>query len=249
MNASIPIVSGINSALITFKKKGDVYKKKCRESNGLMIVRRGKFRYFMGNETFVSDRRHVLIVPAGADYSLICDEDAETYVIIFSSDPFSHTILTFDNTNDLSEDAEFIISNIHGSTADLLSSMGRLYSILSKLFDDNQKEIPKIIKNGVEYIEQNLSDNTLTVEKAAKASEVSEVYFRRIFGEHFGVSPLTYIREKRMALAKRKMSDRSLTLECIACDCGYSSIYSFSAAFKKKEGISPSQYREKYGEL
>ena len=74
MSISIPTVSGINSALITFKKKGDVYRKKRRESNGLMIVRYGKFRYFMNDETFVSDPEHIVLIPAGADYSLICDD-------------------------------------------------------------------------------------------------------------------------------------------------------------------------------
>lgn len=249
MSISIPTVSGINSALITFKKKGDVYRKKRRESNGLMIVRYGKFRYFMNDETFVSDPEHIILIPAGADYSLICDEDAETYVLNFYAPPISESILSFCGSKNLFDKADFIVANHDGSPHQRLASFSKLYAIFASLFDESKKDTPQIIKKGVEYINQNLASHSLTVEKAAGVAGVSNVYFRRLFGEHFGVSPLTYIQEKRIALAKHKMADRTVTLESIALECGYSSIYSFSAVFKKKEGISPSKYREKYGEL
>ena len=242
-------VSCIESAMMTVKECGYVYRNRCRNSNGLMIVRRGRLRYFQGEKSYISDRGHVLLIPAGADYSLVCDEDSETYALNFISSPISDEILSFEANESFFDGAELIISGYDGEIGERLAGVGMLYSILAKLLGSGKKEMPKIIKKGVEYIDRNFPCPDLTVKNAAKAAGVSEVYFRRIFGEYFGVSPLTYIREKRMAQAKRKMSDRSLTLESIACDCGYSSIYSFSAAFKKKEGVSPSKYREKYGEL
>ncbi len=242
-------VSGFDSALMTVKAKGYVYKNPCRKSNGLMIVRSGRVRYFQSGATYVSDPGHVLLIPAGADYSLVCDEDSETYVINFLSPTVSEEILSLECTEELFNDAEFIISNFDGSIADRFSSISRLYAILSRLFDDSKKEIPKIIKKGVEHIDSNVYDTALTVGAAARCASLSEVYFRRVFGKHFGISPLKYIQEKRISHAKRLMTDRLVNLEGIALECGYTSIYSFSAAFKKKEGVSPSQFREKYGEL
>ncbi len=242
-------VSGFDSAMLTVKNKGYVYKNPCRHSNGLMILRNGKVRYFQSGKTYLSDPHHVLLIPAGADYSLVCDEDSETCVINFLSPAISEEILSFECSEDFSLDAEFVISNYDGNTAARLSSVSRLYAILSRLLSGEKDKIPKIIKRGVDFIDENVFDNALTIENAARCAGVSEVYFRRVFGECFGVSPLKYIQEKRISHAKRLMSDRTVKLESIALDSGYTSIYSFSAAFKKKEGISPSQYREKYGEL
>ena len=242
-------VSGFDSAILIVKQKGYVYKNSCRHSNGLMILRSGKVRYFQSGKTYLSDPHHILLIPAGADYNLVCDEDSETYVINYLSPAISEEILSFECSEDFCLDAEFVISNHNGDTAEKLSSVSRLYAILSKLLGGEKDKIPKIIKKGVDFIDENVFDNALTIENAARCAGISEVYFRRVFGECFGASPLKYIQEKRISHAKRLMSDRTRNLESIAIDCGYTSIYSFSAAFKKKEGISPSAYREKYGEL
>ncbi len=249
MNINRLVISGFDASLATFKKKGYVFKNPCRQSNGLMILTKGQIRYFQNGKVYMSDSNHALLIPMGANYSLECDEDSETYVINFHSPAISEDILSFHRPRELEKDAQLVISNYDKDPASYLEAIGQLYTMLSRLISEKEKKAPDIITPGIDYIMKNLFDSRLTAKAAAFEAGVSEVYFRRIFREIFGVSPLKYIQSKRIAYAKRLMSDRSLTLDSVAVKCGYASIYSFSASFKKNEGISPSRYREKHGEL
>ena len=64
---------------------------------------------------------------------------------------------------------------------------------LTSAYDDNMSEIPKNILKGTELIKENFADTFFRIKDAADASNVSEVYFRRIFKSHFNISPSKYI--------------------------------------------------------
>ncbi|WP_196895047.1 helix-turn-helix domain-containing protein [Aureivirga marina] len=58
--------------------------------------------------------------------------------------------------------------------------------------------------------------------------------------------PLQIIQERRVLEAKRLLSHTSMQIKEIAYEIGYNDVQSFSRFFKKQEGISPLQYKEKY---
>ena len=99
-----------------------------------------------------------------------------------------------------------------------------------------------IITPAVEVMDRRFTDNDLSVSYLAALCGVSEVYFRKIFLNSFGVSPKEYMIQKRMDYAKNLLKSGDFSVSEIATLCGYTESCHFSREFSKREGISPNQY-------
>lgn len=104
------------------------------------------------------------------------------------------------------------------------------------------------IQNAVDYIEDNLTSQLNINDIAAKAF-VSPFYFQKIFGVLCGFTVGEYIRCRRLALAAQELSAGSSRVLDIALKYGYESQDSFSRAFTKFHGITPSSAKEKGAKL
>ncbi|MFF3320159.1 AraC family transcriptional regulator [Streptomyces sp. NPDC003035] len=82
-----------------------------------------------------------------------------------------------------------------------------------------------------------------TVESLAARTGVSRASLARRFAVLVGRPPMTYLREKRIALAADLLRDPGVTLGAVAARVGFSHAFALSTAFKKAHGISPSDYR------
>jgi YesN/AraC family two-component response regulator len=71
----------------------------------------------------------------------------------------------------------------------------------------------------------------------------SSSYLTKIFVKHANISPLKYLTEYRMTIAKQLFSNPNLSIKATAELCGYSDPFHFSKLFKKITGESPASYR------
>ncbi len=85
---------------------------------------------------------------------------------------------------------------------------------------------------------------TISLEDLAGRFFISKFYLSRIFKEQFGVSIGDYLLQVRITRAKQLLRFSHESLESIAVQCGFGSLYYFSRMFKKVEGIAPSAYRK-----
>ena len=69
--------------------------------------------------------------------------------------------------------------------------------------------------------------------------------FRRLFKEFTGYAPLQYLQELRLQRSKQLLASTNLSLAEIADRVGYDNADYFSAAFKKKNHITPTNFRKK----
>lgn len=69
-------------------------------------------------------------------------------------------------------------------------------------------------------------------------------YFRKLFKEATGRTPLEYLTHLRMEKAKELLQAGTLAVGKISSLVGYEDIHYFSKLFKKLEGISPKSYAE-----
>ena len=71
----------------------------------------------------------------------------------------------------------------------------------------------------------------------------SESQTIRLFKKIFGITPYTYVLDKKIGFAKKLLMDTNLSVKEIATKLCFSDEYYFSNIFKKKTGLTPSQYR------
>lgn len=82
------------------------------------------------------------------------------------------------------------------------------------------------------------SMDTLAVEAGASRASLA-----RRFQELVGESPMTFLRNWRMALAADLLCQPNETVSTVAEKVGYATPFAFSAAFKRVRGISPQAHR------
>ena len=104
------------------------------------------------------------------------------------------------------------------------------------------------IRQAVKYIEENLTEDIDIAEIAAKAY-LSPFYFQKIFGVLCGVTVAEYIRSRRLTLAAEELSLGAARVLDVALKYGYESQDSFSRAFTRFHGVSPSAAKEKGAQL
>ncbi len=101
------------------------------------------------------------------------------------------------------------------------------------------------IRASIDYLEANYTNPHLTISEISAKSYMSEVYFRRLFKESYGISPAKYIINLRIKKAINLMNTEYYTLQEIAALSGYHDYSYFSSEFKRMTGLSPSQYLHK----
>jgi AraC-like DNA-binding protein len=90
---------------------------------------------------------------------------------------------------------------------------------------------------------QNLNNPFLGVENIAKEVNLSPTKLKMIFKSVYGFSMLQYHKEKNMLLAFQLVKNAELQIKNIAHATGFESSSKFTAAFKKRFGVLPSDAR------
>ena len=98
-------------------------------------------------------------------------------------------------------------------------------------------------QESIDFREQNMTENPDIEEIAGKAA-LSPFYYQRIFGALCGMTVGEYIRARRMTLAAQELNRKDVKVIDVAVKYGYDSPDSFTKAFQKFHGITPSQARE-----
>jgi len=79
----------------------------------------------------------------------------------------------------------------------------------------------------------------------AEKHNVSYSFFRKMFKKYTGVYPGKYQLQLRITRAKELLISTDKSIKEISYELGFQSIFYFSNMFKKKEGVTPSYFRNK----
>ena len=82
----------------------------------------------------------------------------------------------------------------------------------------------------------------VSISELAKRTQMSEVYFRKLFKSVTGISPAKFMIDLRISRAKSLLSAESLSLDEVAERCGFSSLSYFCRVFKSNTGMTPSEF-------
>jgi transcriptional regulator GlxA family with amidase domain len=84
-----------------------------------------------------------------------------------------------------------------------------------------------------------------TVARLGRIAGLSRAAFARRFSRALGISPLRWLAEHRLSLAKRLLSESDIPLAAIAAEVGYGCEFAFAKAFKRIIGIAPGVFRRR----
>jgi AraC family transcriptional regulator len=104
------------------------------------------------------------------------------------------------------------------------------------------------MNSAIEVIENDIT-NEINFEMLSRIMETSVFNFQRMFSFITNVSVLEYVRRRRLTLAAFELQNSNLKIIDIAIKYGYDSHESFTRAFQKLHGITPSQAKKKGTEL
>ena len=82
-----------------------------------------------------------------------------------------------------------------------------------------------------------------------EVSNLAERTFARRFREATGMTPLDYVHALRLEEAKQMLETGDLPVEAIANEVGYEDASFFGRLFRRKVGLTPAQYRLRFGSL
>ncbi|HEY1543475.1 MAG TPA: AraC family transcriptional regulator [Xanthobacteraceae bacterium] len=92
-----------------------------------------------------------------------------------------------------------------------------------------------------EYIEEHLADDVL-LSQLADVAHLSPFHFSRAFKQTFGVPPLRYLASRRINRAKELLAG-DVTVTQVGLAVGFAETSSFTTAFRKHAGVTPSAFR------
>ncbi len=85
---------------------------------------------------------------------------------------------------------------------------------------------------------------SVTVPEWARAIGLSPNYFRDIFKRETGLTPMDWLNQRRLQMARQYLSGTRKSVAEIAEACGFQDQFYFSRVFRKQFGQSPLQYRK-----
>ncbi|MFL6725777.1 MAG: helix-turn-helix domain-containing protein [Sphingomicrobium sp.] len=101
---------------------------------------------------------------------------------------------------------------------------------------------PYRLRRVLEHLEAHLADDIDLAEMASVAG-LSRYHFSRGFARAMGLPPGAYLASRRIERAKKLLRDSELSISEIALQSGFAKHSTFSAAFHRGTGMTPSAYR------
>ncbi|MDO5411704.1 MAG: AraC family transcriptional regulator [Lachnospiraceae bacterium] len=156
-------------------------------------------------------------------------------------------VFTCDDGETLKKYVLEMIRHNHLNPADTYRALGMFYLLISTIagaqknqsapFDSNA-----YVQHAISYIHNHISEPML-VEEIAAYIGLNRSYLSVLFKKHTGMTPIRYIQTCRITKARHLLESSRLSIESIACSCGYQKPESLMKVFRQTYGISPTAYR------
>lgn len=150
-------------------------------------------------------------------------------------------------------DMDYCISGITGSCYEM-KVQNYLNNIWQLLFS-NLDHIPTVtysrrelqsqvrLQKMLSYISINYS-GPITLHNISQAANISKSEASRCFHTYLEGSPIDYLLNYRIDMAKKALQNSSQSINEISLSCGFNSQSYFTKIFKNKVGVTPSDYRK-----
>ena len=112
---------------------------------------------------------------------------------------------------------------------------------------NGKKKQDAMVDEFVHRLNLHMTDPTLNISDLIQETGYCMDAFRRRFRAAMGTTPTAYLIQRRLEHAKALLLSAGaggMTVRQVALQCGFDDPYYFSTLFRRKNGVSPSEYRE-----
>ena len=237
------------------------YPQHCHDFFEVYYMEKGSCYYFIDNCSYLVESGDVVLIPTGIVHNTKYSDNNYTRYLINCSKYFIPNSVI-----EVISDFKYVYHNekVKLEVANIFSrikadyekqddfSNDSLRSLVNMLFilfarNPNQK-VNTVIKNKyvyktIEYIKANFSSN-VSLADAAKMCSVSQEHLSRIFKQETGYGFSEYLMLIRFNHAEYLLKNDDLSITETANKCGFEDSNYFSYMFKKKHGVSPSEFKK-----
>lgn len=143
---------------------------------------------------------------------------------------------------------ERVYMKLPETTREVLTSAGRLADgCLSQLADLPTPTFGSLPEQARHYVDYCFM-NDISLSKLAEILHVNPSYLSRAYHREFGMTISEHLLNIRIEQAKKLLAFTKIPVTHISFNVGFSDPNYFARVFRKKTGISPSEYRKGYKE-
>lgn len=141
------------------------------------------------------------------------------------------------------------LCELKGMAAELYYVAGA-YALMSALIEMGNGRLPKKntdyenILRVVRYIDEHYTEE-IRQENLVRLASMSATKLKNLYRQFTRCTITEYILDKKADHASHLLADTDLTIEEIARQVGFDTVAGFSTSFKKRIGLSPSEYRKR----
>ncbi len=134
---------------------------------------------------------------------------------------------------------------------DYAAISSRVYSLLTSIISfisqsDEKDKTSDSIQRAIAFIIENYKLQ-ISTEDISNAAFLSRSYLSDIFSKKYGIPPHEFLTNYRLSKVKDYLLSTDIPVTNIAEQNGFRDIFTLSRVFKKKVGLSPSEYRKRSG--
>ena len=197
----------------------------------------------------------LFIIPPSSTHRLVSENGHVATSMLIRNEllsPIRKITCVADTDNKEAETLVKIMTTHNNTLNEYLQYLGKAFVLLlleligiNELQLDHAKAVDDIIKG----INKHFSDPEFKIKSLLTNSAYAEDYIRSIFKEQTGMTPNQMLSETRLNNARNIIlySKTDIPISNIALDSGFDDLAYFSKAFKKRFGMSPTDYKEIYG--
>ncbi len=216
---------------------GTAYRLKCDDYG---------FSYYIADFDFTHENGKTK--PKSPDFKEAFDKDGIFSVKAMA--PFSEVFLQRGCNSLLPFLQEMLFARENSNEEFCMIKSGLLKYILTKIKLLSEKEVLsdealKLMKN-IKALVSSEWNKGINNEKIAKTLGYHPYYLNTVFIKAEGKTLHKYIEDVKIKRAGEKLVLSDKSIASVAEECGFPDASSFSAFFRKKEGVSPKKYRENF---
>ena len=233
------------------------------------IYMEGSISYISDNQEMLPHKNDIMLFPPGCQHTarLLEPGHYERYVFYFSPQFFADMGMTefpaffsqihacfhhirpdaYPTFCYLLEHLKHTLTQLeHDATLSAFSDVLQLFHLITVSSEPNSTrimDIPANVRELREYVDQYFK-TLQTVNEIAQHFYYSREYVSKIFRQYYNLPLSEYLMIQKINYAKALLTEgKSVT--CACSSCGFHSMSSFINAFRKRTGITPSEYKKK----